>query len=68
MSLPLSIKNLFSEKYDCLPASLLRSSSEAHNLEAALRISGCSYRTKINKSKKHGRMFIVMLLGEPSAA
>lgn len=65
MSLPLIIRNLFNQTYDGLPAARFRSSAEAHNTEAALRLASQSYKTKINKSKKTGREFIVMLLETP---
>jgi hypothetical protein len=67
MSLPSSILNLFSDTYDGLPAARLRSASEAHNLEAALRHASHSYKTKINKTRKYGREFIVMLVNEHGA-
>jgi hypothetical protein len=38
---------------------------EAKNMEATLREHKHSFQTKINKSKKRGREFIVMLL-EPA--
>jgi hypothetical protein len=52
-----------------VPAARLKSSAEAKNLEAALRAHGTSYQTKINKSKRTGREFIVLLLTRaPNAA
>jgi hypothetical protein len=62
MSLPLSITNLFSETYDGFTAARFKSSSEAHNVETALKEAQQSYRTKIHKTKKRGREFIVMLV------
>ena len=66
MSIPSSILNLFDDIYDGLPAAQLKSANEAHNLEVALKQANRSFQTKIKKSKKHGRLFIVMLLGEPA--
>lgn len=66
MSIPSSILNLFNGTYDGVPAAQLKSANEAHNVEIALREAGQSFQTKIKKSKKHGRLFIVMLLGEPA--
>jgi hypothetical protein len=61
MSLPLSIQNLFTDN-----VARFRSSAEAKNVEAALRANGKSYQTKISKSKKNGREFVVMLLESSS--
>lgn len=63
MSLPLSILSRFTDTFSGVPAARFRSSAEAKNMEAALRAHGQSYQTKINKSKRVGREFIVMLLG-----
>ena len=63
--LAFSILKLFDRQYDGLPAAWFTSSSEAHNAEAALRQAGQSYRTKILKSKKAGRQFVVMLVSPP---
>jgi hypothetical protein len=65
MSLPLSIQNMFNETHNGIPAARFRSSMEAKNMEATLREHKHSFQTKINKSKKRGREFIVMLL-EPA--
>jgi hypothetical protein len=65
MSLPLSIQNIFNDTYNGVPAVKLRSSSETKNLEATLRVHQQSYQTKISKTKKSGREFVVMLL-EPT--
>lgn len=62
MSLPLSVKSLFNETFEGVPAARLRSTTEAKNLEAALRLHKQSFQTKIRKTKKSGREFIVMLL------
>lgn len=56
---------MFSETYNGIPAARFRSSMEAKNMEATLREHKRSFQTKINKSKKRGREFIVMLL-EPA--
>jgi len=62
MSLPLSITSLFNETHEGFVAARFRSSSEANNIGAALKEVQQSYRTKIHKSKKRGREFIVMLV------
>ena len=55
------ILSLFSENYEGFKAARFRSAVEAHNTETALRLMQRSYRTKIRKSKWHGREFVVML-------
>jgi hypothetical protein len=62
MPLPLSIQTFFNSTYNGIPAARFKSAVETHNLEAALRREGQSFQTKIAKSKKTGREFIVMLL------
>jgi hypothetical protein len=62
MPLPSSIRTLFTDQYEGVPAARLKSSTEAKNLETALRVHGMSYQTKISKSKRTGREFVVMLL------
>jgi hypothetical protein len=49
-----------------MPAARFATSAEALRLEVALRQAGVSYQTKIRKSKKNGREFVVILL-MPSA-
>lgn len=57
-----SLLKLFDHTYDGLPAAWLPSAVQAHNLESMLRAAGKSYKTKIHKSRKSGRQFIVMLV------
>jgi hypothetical protein len=66
--LPLSIQNLFNRAPDGALVASFNNSCEAGNCEAALRREGVSYKTKITKSKKHGRRFMVMLLTPTSGA
>jgi hypothetical protein len=61
MSLPSSIRNLFSQNYEGFPAARFTRSIEAKNLEATLREAGMSYRTKIHNKKKNAQ-YIVMLV------
>lgn len=58
----MDILSLFSDTYDGLKAARFRSSVEAHNAEAALRLINRSYKTKIRKTKRSGREFVVMLV------
>jgi hypothetical protein len=60
--LPLIIQNQFKETYDGFKAARFKSVVETHNLEIGLRKNGCSFQTKIIKSKKRGREFLVLLV------
>lgn len=62
MSLPLSIANRLNQSYDGFKAAIFTSSAEYHNFTLGLREAGASFKTKINKHKKRGREFIVMLV------
>lgn len=69
MQLPSNIEDLFTQTYDGFKALKLRSASDAIMVENALSRADLSYQTKITRSKKHGREFVVMLvMGAPSAA
>jgi len=56
------ILDMFRDTFEGCPAAKLKSSLTAHTVEHALRMAGRSYRTKINKTRKHGVEYIVMLL------
>ncbi len=62
MQLPSNIEDLFTQTYDGFKAVKLRSASEAIMLENALGLARMSFQTKISRSKKHGREFIVMIV------
>ena len=66
MQLPSNIEDLFTQTYDGFKALKLRSANEAITVENALQRAAKSYQTKITRSKKHGREFIVLLVS-PSA-
>lgn len=66
MQLPSNIEDLFTQTYDGFKALKLRSANEAITVENALQRAAKSYQTKITRSKKHGREFIVLLVN-PSA-
>ena len=69
MQLPSNIEDLFTQTYEGFRALKLRSANEAISVENALRRAALSFQTKITRSKKHGREFVVMLVsGEPHAA
>jgi acetyl-CoA acetyltransferase len=68
-TLPPAYQKLFSGRYDGYPAATFESSSEYHNVTTALRRSGVSFKTKIQKQKRRRgvtRKFIVMAV--PHAA
>ena len=62
MQLPSNIEDLFTQPYDGFKAVKLRSASEAIMLENALGRASVSFQTKITRSKKRGREFIVMIV------
>lgn len=62
MSLPLSIQSKFSTTYDGFPTAVFNSSVEYHNFTMMLSEARASFKTKINKHKKRGREFLVMLV------
>lgn len=63
MHLPTDIESLFTQHYEGLPAVTIRSASEAIMVENELRRQHRTYMTRITRSKKHGRQFIIMLVG-----
>jgi hypothetical protein len=48
--------------YEGAPSVKLRSASETIMVENALKRAHLSYQTKISRTKKHGREFIVVLM------
>jgi len=62
MQLPSNIEELFTQTYDGFKAVKLRSASEAIMLENALGLARMSFQTKITRSKKRGREFVVMII------
>jgi len=62
MQLPSNIEDLFTQTYNGFKAIKLRSASEAIMVENALQRAEKSYQTKIIRSKKHGREFIIALV------
>ena len=72
MQLPSNIEDLFTQTYEGFKALKLRSARDAIVVENALQRNHMSFQTRITRSKKHGREFVVMLVGSgqgaPSAA
>lgn len=68
MQLPSNIEDLFTQTHDGFKAMKLRSASEAITVENALQRAEKSYQTRITRSKKRGREFVVLLLGTSEEA
>lgn len=65
MRLPSNIDDLFTQTFEGFRAVRLHSALDALRLEDTLTREKRSYQTQINRSKKHGREFIIMLLDNP---
>jgi hypothetical protein len=61
MQLPSSIEDLFTQNFNGFKSVKLRTATEAVVVENALRRAEMSFQTKITRSKKHGREFVIML-------
>lgn len=57
------VKDQFTHTHDGYRAMLLRTLSEALTVETALTQAQVPYRTRIVRSKKHGLVYVVMLVG-----
>lgn len=68
MQLPSNIEDLFTQTHDGFKAMKLRSASEAIMVENALQRAEKSYQTKIKRSKKRGREFVILLVEEALCA
>jgi hypothetical protein len=68
MQLPSNIEDLFTQTYDGFKAVKLRSAIEAIMVEGALKRQAKSFQTKITRSKKHGREFVILLVSGTSHA
>lgn len=62
MQLPSNIEDLFTQNFNGFRSVKVRSASEAITVENALRKADLSFQTKITRSKKHGREFIILLV------
>lgn len=62
MSLPLNLQNKFNTTYDGFPTAIFTNSVEYNNFTTMLSEAKTSFKTKINKHKKRGREFLVMLV------
>lgn len=66
MQLPSKIEDLFTQNYEGFRALKLRNANEAITVGNELDRQQRSYQTKIKRSKKHGREFIILLVGDTS--
>jgi len=63
MQLPSNIEDLFTQSFNGFRSVKVRTATEAVVIENALRKADLSYQTKITRSKKHGREFVILLVG-----
>jgi len=67
MQLPSNIEDLFTQNFNGFRAFKLRSASEAIAVENELARQERSFQTRITRSKKHGREFVILLVeGAPA--
>jgi hypothetical protein len=62
MKLPSNIEDLFTQNYNGFKSVKLHSASEAITVENALSRVNLPYQTRIIRSKKRGREFVVYLV------
>lgn len=62
MQLPSNIEDLFTQNYEGFRSIRVRSATDAIIVESALRKAEKSFQTKITRSKKHGREFVILLV------
>lgn len=69
MQLPSSIEDLFTQNFNGFRSVKVCTATEAVMVENALTRQHKSFQTKITRSKKHGREFVILLVDpEPSHA
>ena len=68
MQLPSNIEDLFTQNFNGFRSVKVRTATEAVAIENALRKADLSFQTKITRSKKHGREFVILLVGAASEA
>lgn len=62
MQLPSRIEDLFTQNFNGFRSVKVRTATEAVAVENALGRASLSYQTKITRSKKHGREFVILLV------
>lgn len=67
MQLPSRIEDLFTQNFNGFRSFKVRTATEAVVVENELNRQSKSFQTKITRSKKHGREFVILLVS-PEAA
>ena len=62
MQLPSKIEDLFTQNFNGFRSFKVRTATEAVQVENALGRANLSFQTKITRSKKHGREFVILLV------
>ena len=62
MQLPSKIEDLFTQTFNGFRSVKVRTATEAVAVENALGRASLSFQTKITRSKKHGREFVILLV------
>ena len=62
MQLPSRIEDLFTQSFNGFRSYKVRTATEAVAVENELKRQEQSFQTKITRSKKHGREFVILLL------
>ena len=62
MRLPSNITDLFTQNFNGFRSFKVRAATEAVAVENELKRQEQSFQTKITRSKKHGREFVILLL------
>jgi hypothetical protein len=62
MQLPSRIEDLFTQNFNGFRSFKVRTATEAVAVENALGRASLSFQTKITRSKKHGREFVISLV------
>jgi hypothetical protein len=62
MQLPSNIEDLFTQSFNGFRSVKVRTATEAVAVENALGRASKSFQTKITRSKKHGREFVILLV------
>lgn len=63
MQLPSKIEDLFTQNFNGFRSIKVRTATEAVAVENELKRQDHSFQTKITRSKKHGREFVILLVG-----
>jgi hypothetical protein len=62
MQLPSNIEDLFTQNFNGFRSVKVRTATEAVAVENELNRQSKSFQTKITRSKKHGREFVILLV------